>query len=388
MTEPHFPATSTRTLRRLAMAGVAAAALIVIGGTIARVSANNDLKATTADNSVPSVAIIRPTGPESGKLVLPGRLEAWAEAPVYARTSGYLRRWYADIGTRVKAGQVLADIEAPEVDQQLAAATAAVKTATAERDLAKVTADRWKQLIAVNAVSRQDADERAGALAAREAMLQEASADVARLRALSGFKRVVAPFDGVITTRSADVGALIGSNATAPLFTVSDTRQLRLFVNVPESYLASLTPGGQIQFTTTDQPGRSFTAILTHQAGAVDAQSGAMLIQLTVDNADAALRPGAFAQVTFAAGEQTTTHVQIPSSALLFRREGTAVAVVGPDNRVQIRPITIGRDLGAALEITSGLSSTDQVVDNPSDAIATGQLVKPARPKAPAKDQG
>ncbi|MGR4862804.1 efflux RND transporter periplasmic adaptor subunit [Caulobacter sp. LARHSG274] len=384
-----LPRTDPRRLRRAGLV-IGAALLVVLGaGTATRLAARQDLAAATRDNATPSVNVVRPAGGEAGALVLPGRLQAWAQAPVYARTDGYLRRWYADIGTPVKAGQVLAEIDAPEVDQQLAAANAALATAQAQRDLSAVTAARWERLVELNAVSRQAADERRGDLAAREAMRNEAQANVQRLRALTGFRRIVAPFDGVVTSRDVDVGALIaaGDGRATPLFTVADTRKLRLYVSVPQSLAAGIRPGLTARFTTPDQPDQVFEAQLVRSADAVDAQSGAMLVQLVFDNSAGRLKPGAYAQVTLdlqgpGAG---AAPLRVPSSALLFRKEGTAVAVVGPGDRVQVRPVRIARDFGASLELAGGIGAADWVVNNPPDSIADGDLVRPVRPQNAAK---
>jgi RND family efflux transporter MFP subunit len=378
--------------RRLCRAGlfIAAALLVVLGaGAATRLMARQDLRATTRDNAVQSVSVTQPSHGDAGTLVLPGRLQAWAQAPVYARTDGYLRRWYADIGTSVKAGQVLAEIDAPEVDQQLVAANAALATAQAQRDLAAVTAARWERLVSDNAVSQQEADERRGDFAARQAMRNEAQANVQRLRALTGFRRIVAPFDGVVTSRDTDVGALIaaGDGRATPLFTVADTRKLRLYVSVPQSLAAGIRPGLTARFTVPDQPDQVFEAQLVRSADAVDAQSGAMLVQLVFDNSAGRLKPGAYAQVTLdlQGPAAAASPLRVPSSALLFRKEGTAVAVVGPDNRVKVRPVRIDRDFGASLELAGGLGAAEWVVNSPPDSIADGDVLRPVRPRNVAK---
>lgn len=389
MPDTSLPKTDPRRLRRAGLF-IAAALLVVLGaGAATRLMARQDLRATTRDNAVQSVSVTQPSRGDAGTLVLPGRLQAWAQAPVYARTDGYLRRWHVDIGTSVKAGQVLAEIDAPEVDQQLVAASAALATAQAQRDLAAVTAARWERLVSDNAVSQQEADERRGDFAAREAMRNEAQANVQRLRALTGFRRIVAPFDGVVTSRDTDVGALIaaGDGRATPLFTVADTRKLRLYVSVPQSLAAGIRPGLTARFTVPDQPDQVFEAQLVRSAEAVDAQSGAMLVQLVFDNNAGRLKPGAYAQVTLdlqgpAAG---ASPLRVPSSALLFRKEGTAVAVVGPDNRVKVRPVRIARDFGASLELAGGLGPTEWVVNSPPDSIADGDVVRPVRPRNVAK---
>lgn len=394
MSESHLPPsgalpkTSPARLRRLALVGGAAFVLILAAGAASRLMASQDLKKTSQASALTTVSIIQPGGGETGELVLPGRLQAWNEAPVFARTDGYLRRWYVDIGQPVKSGQVLAEIDAPEVDQQLVAARAALATAQAQRDLAATSAARWKRLVGENAVSQQEADERAGDLAARDAMRNEAMANVRRLESLTAFKRIVAPFDGMVTSRDVEQGALIsaGGGRTTPLFTVSDTKRLRLYVSVPQSLAGQIRPGMSATFSTPDQPGQTFNARLVRTADAVDAQSGAMLIQLEVDNAGGRLKPGGYAQVNLdlKAASTTASTVRIPSNALLFRKEGTAVAVVGGDNTVSIHPVKIARDDGAELELASGIAASDWIVTSPPDAIATGDKVNPVKAKKDA----
>jgi RND family efflux transporter MFP subunit len=367
------------------LAGAAVVAVLT-GGVVSRLSAHQQLQAVTAEAAIPTVSVVRPGGAEAGAVVLPGRLDAWSDAPVYARTNDYLRRWYADIGDHVKAGQVLAEIDTPEVDQQLVAAKAAVATADANRALADITAKRWDRLLTSDAVSQQEVDQYHGQLAERQAMENEAVANVDRLKALTGFQRIVAPFDGVVTSRATDIGDLIvaGDANARPLFSVADTTKLRLYVSVPQNYAAVIKPGLTAHFTVPDLPNQTFVAQLERTADAVNPQSGAMLIQLVYDNRAGLLKPGAYAQVSLdvpvAASAQAD--VRIPSSTLLFRKEGTAVAVVGPDGRVTIRPIQIAQDFGTQLAIGAGLSSSDLIVDSPSDAIATGDRVKPVLSKA------
>ncbi|WP_174241430.1 efflux RND transporter periplasmic adaptor subunit [Caulobacter sp. S45] len=372
---------------RLKLVGLGVGGLllvVIVLGASSRLAAHKDLTAINTESAIPTVVVVHPKSSISSSLSLPGRLQAWADAPVYARTNGYLHRWYADIGDHVKAGQVLADIETPDVDQQLVAATAALATADAQRSLASTTSERWDRLVKVHAVSQQEADQNRGALAARQAEENEARANVSRLQTLTDFKHIVAPFDGVVTSRSTDIGALIvaGDARATPLFSVADNSRLRLYVSVPQNYAAAIKPGVTAQFTVPDRPGQTFTADVVRLAGAVNAQSGAMLIQLLFDNKDGLLKPGAYAQVNFNIPQAKTatagTTVRIPASALLFRKEGTAVAVVDHNGQVAIRPVQIAQDLGAELAIGAGLSDQDTVIDSPSDAIATGDHVKPA----------
>jgi RND family efflux transporter MFP subunit len=351
-----------------------------------RFEAQARLREVTAAAAIPTVSVMQPREVEPRPLMLPGRLVAWAEAPVYARTSGFLQRRLVDIGDRVAAGQLLAEIDAPEVDQQLAAAEAAVATVRAQRDLSARTAQRWTELGARSVVSQQATDERRGDLAARTAQLNQAEAEVNRLRALTGFKQVVAPFAGTVTTRATDVGALIVAAATnaQPLFTITDSSLLRLYVRVPQAYSASIGPGVTARFTVPEHGDRSFTAELTRMADALDVQSGSMLVQFTVDNKADELTAGGYAQVNIELPPRTgTAQVRIPASALIFRSTGTSVAVVDGEGKVAVRLVRIARDLGAEIDISSGLERTDWVINSPSDAIRTGDVVRPNR-SAPA----
>ena len=380
---PHhpLPTVSNKALSGAALIGVALVVITVAGGTAARLAQSANLKRETTALSTPAATVFQATPSQSGALVLPGRVQAWAQAPVYARTSGYLKKWYVDIGTPVKAGQLLADIDAPDADQQLAAARAALATAQANYTLAKTTADRWDKLLAEQAVSQQDADNKHGDLAAKQAARDEAAANVARLQTLSGFERLTAPFDGTVTSRSTDVGQLIspGSAGAPPLFTVSDTTKLRIYVSVPENYLSAVSDGQTATFTVPGQPGQTFTATVARSADAVDPQSGAMLLQLVVDNHDHLLKPGGYAQVSFNLPQAASGGLRIPASALLFRGEGASVAVVGADNKVTLHKVQIAHDYGTELELASGVAPGDWIVDSPSDAITVGQTVHPVK---------
>jgi RND family efflux transporter MFP subunit len=346
-----------------------------------RLEAQEKLREITAAATIPSVSVAQPTEVRARPLSLPGRLVAWAEAPVYARTSGFVARRLVDIGDVVTAGQLLAVIDAPEVDQQLAAAEAALATVRAQRDLSARSAQRWNELVARSVVSQQATDERRGDLAARSAQLVQAEAEVNRLRALTGFNQVVAPFEGRVTSRGTDVGALIVNAATSaqPLFTITDSSKLRLYVRVPQAYAGAIGPGVTAQFTVPEHGDQTFTAELTRTTDAVDVQSGSMLVQLTVDNQGDLLKPGGYAQVRLelparAGGSQ----VRIPASALIFRADGTAVAVVDEAGKVAVKPVRIARDHGAALDI-SGLERSEWVINSPSDAIRSGDVVRPNR---------
>jgi RND family efflux transporter MFP subunit len=370
-------------LKLAGLVGGAALVAVLAVGAGARLSAHQALQATTAEAATPTVNVVLPQGGEASAVVLPGRLDAWNEAPVFARTNGYLKRWDADIGDHVKAGQTLAEIDTPDVDQQLVAAKAALATADANRALADITAKRWDRLVVTHAVSQQEVDQNHGNLAAKEALENEARANVSRLQTLTDFKRLVAPFDGVVTSRATDIGSLIvaGDASSRPLFSVADISKLRLYVSVPQNYASMIKPGLTAHFTVPDHPNQSFTAQLVRTAGAVNTQSGAMLIQLVFDNSAGLLRPGAYAQVSLDVDTpktvQASNNLRIPASALLFRKEGTAVAVADKNGLVHVQPVTIAQDFGATLAIGSGLTTGDMVIDSPSDAIVTGDRVKP-----------
>ena len=369
--------------RRLKVVGIVAlciAALLVALGLITRVRADQRLATWTNAQIIPTVKVVSPKadgGP--GDLVLPGDIQALNSAPIYARVSGYLKHWYVDIGTTVKAGQVLADIDTPELDQQMAQAKADLATALANQHLADTTAARWAGLLAQDAASRQDADVKNGDLAAKTALAAAARANVDRLQALERFKHITAPFSGVVTTRSTDIGALIsvGSAGDTPLFTVADERRLRIYVHVPQSYSADIKPGMTATFDVPQYPGRTFTANLSTTADAVTPQNGTLLVQLQMDNEGGALKPGDYAQVRFGLAAKAGA-VQAPASALMFRDSGMVVAVVGSDGRVFMKPIKIGQDMGAVVDIAAGLSPEDRVIDNPPDSLRAGDQVRVA----------
>jgi len=367
-------------LKRVGVAALALAAGVAALGVLTRVQADQAVKSWTQAQAVPTVKLITLAGGAGAQtLVLPGDVQAYNSAPIYARVSGYLKAWSADIGAPVKAGQTLAVVDTPDLDQQLAQAKADLGTALANQHLSQTTATRWAGLLAQDAVSQQDADTKNGDLAAKAALTAAARANVARLEALESFKRITAPFDGVVTTRSTDIGALINAGAptSTPLFTVADVSRLRIYVSVPQAYSADIKPGMAARFTVPEYPGRSFTANLAASADAITPQTGALLIQLQIDNADRALKPGDYAQVRFDLPAQSGA-IQIPATALMFRDAGMSVAVIGPNGRAAIRPVTIGRDLGSTVEIASGLAAADRVIDNPPDSLQPGDQVRVA----------
>jgi RND family efflux transporter MFP subunit len=378
--------------RHLKLVGVGAAcvaALVVAAGLFARVNADQALKTWTHDQAVPTVALAKVAGGGEREMVLPGDVQAFYNAPIHARTSGYLKRWYVDIGAPVKAGQLLAEIDTPDLDQQVLQARANLATAQANQRLSATTAKRWEGLVAQDAVSRQEADEKAGDLAARTSAVNAAAADLNRLLAQQSFKRIVAPFDGVVTSRNTDIGALIsvGGAADTALFTVADQHRLRIYVSVPQSYSALIRHGQPAKLSVPEYPGQTFTASVINDAQSVGA-NGALLVELQLDNADGRLKPGSYAQVTFGLTSAATT-TQVPATAVLFRHDGPTVAVVGPDNRVKIQPIKIARDLGTQVEVGAGVGPGDKVIDNPPEALVDGDTVKIAAPvKGAAHAQG
>lgn len=359
--------------------GLGVAALAVAGlGIGARLHNTNALRGEADASAVPDVAVVSPQAPTGGdNLVLPGQVQALNSAAIYARTNGYVKRWLADIGDHVRAGQPLAILDAPDVDQQLAQAEADYQTALANQHLAETTARRWHLLLGEDAVSRQEADEKAGDLAAKTALSNAALANVKRLKATQGFEQLVAPFDGVVTSRSAQIGALVvaGNASAQPLFTVSDVRRMRIYVRVPQNYSAMVHPGITGTLSLPEYPGRAFPAVLTRSSNAIDAQSGAVLAELDADNADRALKPGAYAQVSFNIAAQGNT-LAVPGSAVIYGKGGPAVAVVDHGGLVTVKPVTIARDEGAVVLISVGLNPRDVVIDTPPDAVKTGDHVR------------
>jgi RND family efflux transporter MFP subunit len=370
--------TPPRRLKLVGTIAAAAAVLIVVVGILTRVTASREVDKWTDANALPTVSVIDldATG-KAGNLSLPGNIQAFNSAPIYARVSGYLKKWYVDIGTKVKAGQLLAEIDIPDQDQQLAQARADLGTAIANRTLSAQTAKRWNALAKESAAAPQDVDEKNADLAAKTAAVASAKANVDRLADLSNFKRITAPFDGTVTSRAVDVGALVnvGVPGSTPLFTVADTSKVRVYVNVPQNYSAQIRPGMAATFTVPEYPGRTFNATLAATAGSVDAQTGSVLIQLQAGNADGGLNAGDYAQVQFDLPASRDTS-RLPASALVFADSGTAVALVGRDNRVTMKPVTILRDYGTSVEIASLAGGHGRVIDNPPDSLRQGDEVR------------
>jgi RND family efflux transporter MFP subunit len=376
--EDSRPPSHHRGLRIAAIVGGAIAVIVVGGGIATRASNSKQLRQETDAQAQPVVTVSLPArGGSSYAINLPGRLEAYSRAPIYARVSGYLKDWHVDIGSPVQAGQLLADIEAPDLDQQLAQGEADLLTAQANAALASTTAVRWKVLFKTNSVSQQDVDAKNGDLAAKQAIAKATAANVDRLKVLEGFKRIVAPFSGTVTARFTDIGALInaGSGTGLELFVVSDTHKLRLYVNVPQNYGTRVVSGTQAQLTVPERPGRTFTATVEASARSVDPASGSTLVQLGVDNEAGELVPGAYSSVHFNL-PLPSANLSVPASALIFDHSGLQVATLGPGNRVIFKPVTVSRDLGDSVELSSGLTANDRIIDSPPDGIANGDAVR------------
>ena len=377
--DPSPPALSRRKLQVAAIVLALCAALVVAFGIATRSSQAAQLRERTEAMAVPTVAVIAPAqAGGSATLELPGRIEAQARAPIYARVSGYLKSWSADIGARVKAGQLLAEIETPDLDQQLLQAQAELASASANAALAASTAKRWQSLLATDAVSRQEADEKAGDMATKQSVVNALQANVQRFQALKKFTRIVAPFDGVVTARSTDVGALIsvGGAPGSELFVVSDTSQLRVYVSLPQNYVSAVRAGSKARLSVPENPGKFHPATVRSTSQAINS-GGGMLVQLAADNAGAQLLPGGFANVSFDLPRAAGT-LSVPPSALIFGKDGLRVATVQADDKVLLKQVTVLRDLGAVVEIATGLSATDRVIESPSDGLANGDPVRVA----------
>jgi RND family efflux transporter MFP subunit len=358
------------------------AIVLATWGEAHRVIARSTLRQKTADEAAPIVATVAPTRSALGEeLVLPGTVQAYSEARIYARTNGYLKSWLVDIGSAVRKGQLLAEIDTPEVDQQLAQAIADLATARANEALSNTTNRRWNDLLLTESVSKQDADEKAGDAAAKKAIAESAAANVSRLRQLESFKRVVAPFDGVITARNTDIGALInaGESAGSELFRVADTHKLRIYVQVPEPYAAAAKPGLEADLRFSEQAGKGYAATTVRTANALDPILRTLQVELELDNAQNQLFPGAYAEVHFKMVGSASS-VRLPANTVLFRAPGPQVAVVDAQHRIQLKSIVQGRDFGGTIEVLSGLGPDDAVVVNPPDSIVDGVAVRVVPP--------
>jgi len=360
----------------------------IYSGVRTRSAADATLKRTTADAAIPVVSVMSPTASASTQeILLPGTTQAFTDAPIFARTNGYVKRWYFDIGAHVKEGQLLVEIETPEVDQQLQQARADLETARANLRQAQITADRWRALLETDSVSKQETDVAVSALSAMKATVDSNTANVGRLQQLQAFEKIYAPFDGVITARNVDIGVLInaGSMSTGgrELFHMTAIHTLRVFVAVPEVYSRAARPGSTATLTLDEFPGRSFQGTLVRTANAIDLTSRTLLVEVDVDNPRGELLPGAYVFVHLKLPKQIAT-VTVPANTLLFRAEGLQVAVVR-EGRAQLVPVTIGRDYGTTVEISAGLQPADQVIVAPSDSLTSGTRVRIAGAPAGAR---
>jgi len=374
------------------LVGVALLVLLIAGAItfLNRRSETNALAKETEAVSIPTVAVVQPqTEPGNDELVLPGNLQAYIESPIFARTNGYLLRWYKDIGSQVQKGELLAEIDTPEVDQELSQARASREQIKAALGLAKISADRWENLRKTDSVSQQETDQQESGYQQALANLAAADANVHRLEDLESFKSVYAPFSGVLTRRNVDPGALINSGAGATggagsgreLFDIARVDPLRVYVSVPQAYAPNIKVGMKADVTLQEFPGQKFTGTVARTADAIDPATRTLNTEVDVPNKDGKLLPGSFGQVHFATGT-SVPRITIPVNAMLFRAQGPQVAVVDKDGKVHLRPISIGRDFGTTLEILGGVEVSDQIIINPSDSLEEGQKVHVAQPNA------
>jgi len=364
-------------------------ALVVVAGLVgmgllSRRSQAQDLLVIATKQAVPVVKVIAPTPVRAATLELPARIEAWARAPLNARVSGYLKRWSTDIGAHVRSGQLLGEIETPELDQQLAQARSELATARANAALAASTAQRWQALLASDSVSRQEVDEKVSDLAAKESLVKGLQANVERIQATKQYARLVAPFDGVVTARNTDIGALVsaGSAPGQELFVVSDIRRLRVYVTVPQRQVPGIKVGTQAQLLVPEHPGQIFKARVESLSQAIQAGTGGMLVQLTVENDSGELLPGAFATVSFSQ-QESAGGVGVPPGALIYGKDGVLIALLQGDHAV-MKPVSIARDLGAVVELDAGVTASDRVIDSPPDGLRSGDAVRVAEPSSKA----
>jgi RND family efflux transporter MFP subunit len=376
-------------MRRLRVAGgavVLLAFVVVAYGLSSRAAQSSRLHELTEAEAEPVVALVAPANGENrASLELPGRLEAYIRAPIYARVPGYLKSWKHDIGSKVKAGDLLAEIDTPDLDQQLVQARADLSVAQANEKLAQISAERWQSLAGTDAVAKQDVDQRTFTWNANIAQVKAAQANVDRLVAEESFKRLVAPFQGIVTARETDIGALInvGAAGGAELFVVSETSKLRVYVNVPQNYVPGVPPGTLATIKVPEQPDKTYLGTVEASAQAVDPSTGTTLMQLIVDNSAGDMMPGDYASIHLqtAAGAHV---LSVPSSALIFDAKGLSIATVGAEDRVLLKPVSIARDLGAIVELSSGLAPNDRVIENPPDGIGNGTAVRLAGASAKA----
>jgi membrane fusion protein, multidrug efflux system len=378
MNEPVEHLQYTRRLKRLAIYILIAGIVVGAWGIFTRLQARSALERSTQAAAVINVIVVKPhRGENSNEIVLPGDVQAYTDAPIYARTSGYLKRWYADIGKQVKLGDVLADIETPEVDAQYRQAKADLATAEANYHLAQTTAARYQELRKTGLVAAQDVDNAQGDADAKTAQLESARQNLQRLAQLEGFNRVTAPFDGVVTARRTDVGALVtqGNTSGQELFHMTATSRLRVYVQVPQAYVSLVQPGLVAELSFPERPDRRYSAKLVSTSRAIDVTTRTLLTELEADNAKGELLSGSFAQVHLPLPVGMSSW-RLPSNALLFRADGLHVAAVDADGRVQLNAVRLGRDFGSEIEVVSGMTADDRVIINPPDSLLAGTLVR------------
>jgi RND family efflux transporter MFP subunit len=383
------PGAQRRTAILVAAAALALLALVIYSGVHSRAVTEARLEQRTEQAAIPTVDVLFPReGAPTQEIVLPGNTQAFSDSPIYARTSGYLRRWYFDIGAHVQKGQLLAEIETPEVDQQLLQARADLDTAHANLNIAKITASRWQDLVSTGSVSQQETDQAVSNLSAVKAAVESSSANVRRLEQLQSFEKIYAPFDGIITARNTDIGALIDAGAnTQPreLFHMAAIRTLRLYVAVPEVYSRAARPGASATLTLDEFPGQTFHGTLVRNANSIDLASRTLLVEVDVDNPTGQLLPGAYVFVHLKLPDQTRS-VTIPSNTLIFRKEGLEVGLVR-NGKAELVPVKISRDYGNSVEIVSGLQPTDAVIVDPSDSLVAGMPVRVSNKPAGGSDR-
>jgi len=375
----------------IAILAAVALVAIVISGILPRIQARATLRKETAEMAIPTVSVVHPkrTAP-ADEVVLPADVQAYIDSPIYARTNGYLKRWYVDIGARVKNGQLLADIETPEVDQQLRQSRADLATAEANLHLSQITAERYTDLLKTDSVSKQDADNAEGDYAAKRATVQSAQANVKRLEELQSFEKIYAPFEGVITARRTDIGALIDSGSSGgtrtELFHIAQPDKLRVYVSVPEAYSQAAKPGLTADLVLSEFPGRRFQGTLVRTAQAIDQSTRTLLVEISVSNPTGTLLSGAYAEVHLKLPTAASSFI-LPVNTLLFRSEGLRVAAVTDGRHAELKQITIGHDYGSEVEVVAGLTGDESIVVNPPDSLVSGEEVRIAQPSSGGAQQ-
>ena len=366
--------------------------LLVVSGIVPRLRSRKALAAETNELAAPTVVVVQPKrGAPAQEIQLPGNIQAFVDAPIYARTNGYLKRWYFDIGSHVRQGQLLAEIESPEIDQQLSQAQADLETTKQNLHLSEITANRFSDLIKQDAVSQQDTDNATSDLAAKNSLVKSSQANVDRLKQLVSFEKVYAPFDGVVTARNTDIGQLIDSGAAGgqarSLFQMAAINRLRVFISVPQIYSQAATPGLKADLTFAEFPGRRFQGTLVRTSRAIDPTARTLNVEVDVDNSKGELLPGAYAEVHLKLKDGAPT-LTVPVSALLFRQEGLRVAVVQNDHTAKLLPVTLGRDFGDFAEVTTGLTGQEQIITNPPDSVIDGERLNVQSEKSAAVGEG